>query len=40
VILIRHHREIEATVAAKAWHVVETPAEAYAILRRSVGLAG
>ncbi|GAB1488405.1 beta-phosphoglucomutase family hydrolase [Opitutaceae bacterium] len=38
VILIRHGRVIEAPVAAKAWVVVDTPAEAYAIIRQTVGI--
>lgn len=39
VILIRHGRVIEASVATKAWRVVDTPAEAYAIIREVVGIA-
>lgn len=38
VILIRHHREIDRTVAARAWRVVDSPAEAYAIIRERIGV--
>jgi hypothetical protein len=31
--LIRHSRRIETTVAAKAWRVVESPAEAFHAVR-------
>lgn len=35
-ILIRHGRAVSREVEAKAWHVVETPAQAYAFLREQV----
>ncbi len=39
VILIRHHREIDRAVAARAWRVVDSPAEAYAIIRGMIAVA-
>jgi len=35
-VLIRHGREIEPTIAAKAWQVVVSPFEAYAIVQAAV----
>jgi len=40
VILIRHARTIDPAVAARAWRVVDTPAEAYGMIREAVGIRG
>lgn len=36
-LLIRHGRAVRPEVAAKAWRIVETPAEAYAAVQAAVG---
>ncbi len=39
-LLITHGRKTTAELRAKAWKIVETPAEAYALLRLEIGPAG
>jgi phosphoglycolate phosphatase-like HAD superfamily hydrolase len=37
-VLINHGREVEAALVQRAWQVVDTPAQAYALISAAVGL--
>jgi hypothetical protein len=39
-VLIRHGRPVADDVLRRAWRVVETPTDAYALLRQAAGSVG